>query len=240
MTTLIASEVTGVSWDSHHQRWKVQIYLNGKNTYVGVSKDEQTAIKMRLDAEQKHGWMPPVNQTKSFKYMLHCTRCDEYRGVSKSHYYLYDHIEHKNYRVGRCRACQSKDRKDATVEKYKDKPRQTKYILKCPYCLEDRSVTANAFNVAKKVEGETYRQAIHMKCLKPYNDTIGLKHKRRPKEQVRKKASTIKAKRQSRKAFRDEPQAPQPKTDTEIYSQSMYSIQDAMLRKAYHPNLIRY
>lgn len=50
------SGVVGVSWDSGCLRWKSQICINGRNTYLGVFKNFEDAKECRRLAEKKHGY----------------------------------------------------------------------------------------------------------------------------------------------------------------------------------------
>jgi hypothetical protein len=47
------SGVSGVSWDSHRERWVVQVRVKGKNTNLGRFKNLADAVKVRVSADKK-------------------------------------------------------------------------------------------------------------------------------------------------------------------------------------------
>ncbi len=48
------SGVIGVSWDKEEGRWRVQIIINGKVTYLGLYDDFDEAVETRRKAEIEH------------------------------------------------------------------------------------------------------------------------------------------------------------------------------------------
>ena len=48
------SGVSGVHYNSRDRVWVVNIYIDRKITFVGLSKNKEDAIAMRLEAERKH------------------------------------------------------------------------------------------------------------------------------------------------------------------------------------------
>lgn len=50
------SGVTGVSWDKDTNKWRSQITINGKATYLGIFSDKLDAICARKSAENKNGF----------------------------------------------------------------------------------------------------------------------------------------------------------------------------------------
>jgi hypothetical protein len=44
-----SSKYIGVSWDKLHKKWRAQICINGKGTYIGIFKNELDARKAYLD-----------------------------------------------------------------------------------------------------------------------------------------------------------------------------------------------
>lgn len=48
------SGVTGVSWDSQMQKWRVQIGIENQRKHLGLFDDFEKAIKIRKEAEEKY------------------------------------------------------------------------------------------------------------------------------------------------------------------------------------------
>lgn len=50
-----SSKYIGVSWDSHHKKWKSGIYHNGKSLHIGIFDTEDDAYAARVKYEQDNG-----------------------------------------------------------------------------------------------------------------------------------------------------------------------------------------
>ncbi len=50
------SGTTGVSWNKQGKNWRASIWIDGKHKNLGHFKEKSDAIKVRLDAEVKHGY----------------------------------------------------------------------------------------------------------------------------------------------------------------------------------------
>lgn len=47
------SETPGISWDNYHKKWRVQIWINGRQKHIGYYKSKSVAVRARLEAEAR-------------------------------------------------------------------------------------------------------------------------------------------------------------------------------------------
>jgi hypothetical protein len=52
------SDYTGIHWDEHRKKWKVEIGYKNKNIYIGRFTNKQDAIAARKQAETEYGYHP--------------------------------------------------------------------------------------------------------------------------------------------------------------------------------------
>lgn len=45
----------GVGWDKHNNKWKCQIYFNGKSKHIGAFDTEEEAYEARVKFEKENG-----------------------------------------------------------------------------------------------------------------------------------------------------------------------------------------
>jgi hypothetical protein len=56
------SGYTGVNWDKPAGKWRAEIIVNGKLTYLGVFSDKEEAKQVREDAKAKYHGFNPVQR----------------------------------------------------------------------------------------------------------------------------------------------------------------------------------